>query len=462
MRLRQPWLTYLLGDSVIVAALWVLFLGIAIPSVVEAKQPLLSSLAVAGGLAFWLTLYGLAGTYQRIFRKSRTTELTKTLWITISGSILLFALTSQVSAESSAELGMPFLWYSVSQLSLLILWRIGYLTNLKQQIKQRKVGFPTLMVGSNDKAVDLYHELEASRESQGYDFVGFVNIENNSPTKLAPYMPNLGYHYNLPEVIQNQGVEEVIIALESSEHDRLQKLIGLLEDQQVSVKVLPDTYDFITGTVKMNYLFGTALIEVSPWTMPPWQQNLKRVMDIGFSSLVLIAGAPLFLAIMAGIKLSSKGPVIFKQERRGLHSEPFLMYKFRTMCPDAEEAGPQLSSEDDPRVTRFGRFLRQYRLDELPQFVNVIKGNMTLVGPRPERDHFISQIMERAPHYKHLLTVKPGVTSWGQVKFGYAENVDEMVERMKYDLLYIENMSLGMDLKILFFTVYIIFQGRGK
>jgi lipopolysaccharide/colanic/teichoic acid biosynthesis glycosyltransferase len=132
------------------------------------------------------------------------------------------------------------------------------------------------------------------------------------------------------------------------------------------------------------------------------------------------------------------------------------------MCPDAEEAGPQLSSEDDPRVTRFGRFLRQYRLDELPQFVNVIKGNMTLVGPRPERDHFISQIMERAPHYKHLLTVKPGVTSWGQVKFGYAENVDEMVERMKYDLLYIENMSLAMDLKILFFTVYIIFQGRGK
>jgi exopolysaccharide biosynthesis polyprenyl glycosylphosphotransferase len=460
MRRTRAAITYALGDALVSLIVWLMVLWM------ENGWPLFVAYwhcaSVVAVPFFWLLLYGLISTYQKVYGKSRTKELTDSLWGSLAGVALMAGIVYSADLATGHFSASSWFTYAGLQAGFLGFWRLMYLTRLKHQIKIRKIGFPTLMVGSNDKAVDLYKELEASRGSQGYDFVGFLNIENNSPTKLAPFMPNLGYYYDLPQVIKSQGIEEVIIALESSEHDRIQKLMALLADQQVAVKVLPDMYDFITGTVKMNYLFGTALIEVNPWFMPAWQQNLKRLMDLSFSVLVLILASPLFFIIIAGIKLTSKGPVIFQQERRGLHDQPFNMYKFRTMCNNAEAQGPQLSSEDDPRVTRFGRFLRQYRLDELPQFLNVIKGDMSLVGPRPEREYFIKQIMEIAPNYKHLLRVKPGITSWGQVKFGYAENVNEMIARMKYDLLYIENMSLSMDLKILFYTVYIIFQGRGK
>ncbi len=460
MRRTRAGITYALGDALVSLAVWVAVLWMISDRLLA--DPYWQCLSTAAIPLFWLLLYGLISTYQKVYGKSRTKEFTNSLWGSVVGVALIAGIVYGADLASTPFRATSWFTYTGLQAGLLSFWRLIYLTHLKHQIKIGKIGFPTLMVGSNNKAVDLYKELEASRGSQGYDFVGFLNIENNSPTKLAPFMPNLGYYYDLPEVIKSQGVEEVIIALESSEHDRIQKLMALLADHQVAVKVLPDMYDFITGTVKMNYLFGTALIEVNPWFMPAWQQNLKRLMDFSFSVLVLILASPLYLMIIAGIKLTSQGPVIFQQERKGLHDQSFNMYKFRTMCNNAETQGPQLSSEEDPRVTRFGRFLRQYRLDELPQFVNVIKGEMSLVGPRPEREYFIKQIMEIAPNYKHLLRVKPGITSWGQVKFGYAENVNEMIARMKYDLLYIENMSLSMDLKILFYTVYIIFQGRGK
>jgi exopolysaccharide biosynthesis polyprenyl glycosylphosphotransferase len=221
-------------------------------------------------------------------------------------------------------------------------------------------------------------------------------------------------------------------------------------------------YDIITGSVKMNYIFGTALIEIQPEIMPAWQKNLKRIIDIVFSALVLVIFSPVYLALYLGVKLSSPGPAFYRQERIGINGEPFHIHKYRTMYIDAERHGPALSSKEDPRITPFGRYLRRYRIDELPQFWNVLRGEMSLVGPRPERQFFIDQIVTVAPHYRHLLKVRPGITSWGQIKFGYAENVDQMVERMKFDILYVENMSLAMDFKILFYTILIILQGRGK
>ena len=221
-------------------------------------------------------------------------------------------------------------------------------------------------------------------------------------------------------------------------------------------------YDLITGGVKMNYIFGTALVEVKQEIMPPWQKNLKRFFDICFSASMLVLLSPIYAILAIGVRMSSKGPIFYSQERIGIHGRPFTIYKFRSMYTDAENHGPRLSSEDDPRITRFGGFLRKYRLDEFPQFWNVLIGNMSIVGPRPERQFFIDQLLIVAPNYRHLHKVRPGITSWGQIKYGYAENIDQMVERMKFDILYIENMSVAMDFKIIFYTVLIMLQGRGK
>ncbi len=413
---------------------------------------------------FWLTVYHITDFYRDIYRRSRLKDLFYTFNTSLLGSIFIFfALILDDSVASYTDYYRGFLVYFSSHFFFTALFRTLLTTRTAYRIRSGNIAFNSIMIGSNEKAAELYAKLESeSNRKTGHNFVGFVSVDNNIRFLLEKNLEHLGNHKALPGIIREKEIEEVIIAIESSEHHKMEEVLNLLEEKPVKIKMIPDTYDIISGKVRMESMRSIPLVEINHQLMPVWQMVLKRIFDVVSSALVLILLSPLYLTVMLITKISDKGPVFFKQKRVGFQGKEFYMYKFRSMVVDAEENGPQLSSENDERITPWGKIMRKYRLDELPQFYNVLTGDMSIVGPRPERKYYMELISQYAPHYRYLQKVRPGITSWGMVKFGYASNVDEMVERLKYDVIYIENMSLLNDIKILIYTVIIVLQGRGK
>ncbi len=467
MNIRLQTIKYVLSDALSAALAWTLFyilrkekvetdiFGFDIP--VEFDMKFYVALFVIP--AFWLVLYYLSGYYKDVYRRSRLKELWNTLSLTVIGVIILFFVFILDDWVSSYK-DYYFSVFTLAGLHFLLTYfpRLFITSRTIHRIQNRIIGFNTIIVGSNLKAVKLYKELSSQPKSAGNLVVGFLNVNEQNKYQLGKRLQHLGSIGDIKDVIDSYKVEEVIVAIESTEHDKINSILHRIEGRNVVIKVIPTLYDILTGSVHMTSLYSSPLIQVTRDLMPEWQINLKRVMDVVFSLFALIILLPVYIALSIGVKVTSKGPIFYSHERIGRYGKPFSIFKFRSMYLNSESNGPALSSKDDPRITKFGKYMRKMRLDELPQFYNVLTGDMSLVGPRPERQFFIDKIMERAPHYAHLQKVRPGITSWGQVRFGYAENVEEMIERLKYDLIYIENMSLYVDFKILIYTVKIIFQ----
>ena len=410
---------------------------------------------------FWMLLYFLQGTYIEIRRMFRLKLLNLTITISVLGSLIIFfsiILDDQVRSYEG------YYW------NLLILFVVHFCatfgprllinTILVYTIRRPNNGFKTVIIGGTEKAVEILEEIKKNVKNVN-TFMGYVNMNGND-RQLDGKLPYLGHFDDLEEVLRGLEIDEYIIAIESSEHNKLMQILLKIDNGVARIKTLPDTYVILSGSVKMTNIYGALLLDVLSDAMPFWQKVLKRVIDLSMSFVAIILLIPFYLFSAVAVKLSSPGPIFFLQDRIGKDGRVFKIFKFRTMYVDSEKNGPQLSSENDPRITNIGTFMRKTRLDEFPQFFNVLLGQMSIVGPRPERKFYIDQIAKIEPQYNQLTKVRPGITSWGQVKFGYAENVDQMLQRMKFDLLYLKNRSISLDLKIMFHTLLIVIRAEGK
>ena len=462
-------LKYLIGDYLSSSIAWFAYNCLRFSMGAVHGHTTLSSFLLSGNVVLGQALfpfimmgvYMLSGYYNEVFRKSRLQELLVTAGNSLINSLILFfvALINDLMLERQTN-------YELLALLWIMLFGFVYITratitnHTSRRIKRRKWTFNTLVVGCGTAGISFVDRLEHMKDSLGYNVVGFVAIpdENNVKDLDRPVF-DLDH---IKQVAILHDIKEIIVIPTKNNRNHLLSVINKLFTLNLPIKIAPDKYNILLSNVRLNDIYGDPLIDISSSTMTEGGKNMKRLIDIIVSFIALIFIAIFFPFIALFIKLDSKGKVIYSQERVGYHNKIFKIYKFRSMVHNAENDNrPQLSSEDDPRITRMGHFMRKYRIDELPQFWNVLRGDMSLVGPRPERKYYVDLIMERQPAYSLVHQVRPGITSMGMVKFGYAKDLKQMLKRLDYDLIYLENMSLLNDLKILVYTLKIIFTGKG-
>ncbi len=417
-----------------------------------------------GQLLFPLLMVGLfylSGYYRTVVSKSIFEEIAQTLLSTLIGALIIFfiAIINDTPGDRETDVKLIMgLWFAM--FVFVYVFRSIVTRVISAKVKRKLWRFNTLVVCNSVSGVNLVESLRGKLSEIGVDIVGFV-ASSPLDVKVKDNTP-VFYNADIKQLVEKLSVSRILMVpdeheLPATTLNVLYSLFGI----GVPIFMPMSLYHILLSRPKINKITGEPFINVSEANVNDSSMCIKRAMDIFVSSAALILLSPLYALIALAIKIDSKGPVFYRQERIGYHQHPFKIIKFRSMIENAESTGPALSTDTDMRVTRIGHFLRKYRLDELPQFLNVLKGEMSLIGPRPERAYYINKIMERAPYYSLLHQVRPGITSLGMVKYGYASDIDGMIERLSYDLIYLENISLSTDIKILCYTILTVLKGRG-
>ncbi|MDE6272703.1 MAG: sugar transferase [Muribaculaceae bacterium] len=407
-----------------------------------------------------LGVFWMSGYYNHPFGKSRLQELSQTIGATLFNTMWIY-----LALLINDQLPTRYFNYELLILLLGLLFSVTYLGRIIltqasiYNLENRNWAFNTVIIGNSPHALADARRLDKAQTRLGYNIIGFIPIPGES---TATSNHKILTRRQLETLCRQGNVDNIIIIAEQDSSEK--KILSLLYEYfhlGVPIRIRPSALDYVTSKIRTGDIYAEPFIDISSPSMSDSQINIKRVIDVVLSILALIVMAPLMFILALIVRFTSPGPVIYRQERIGYRQKPFQILKFRSMREDAEKSGPQLSSDNDTRITPIGRVMRKYRLDEVPQFWNVLKGEMSLVGPRPERKFYIDKIVGKAPHYSLLHQVKPGITSWGMVKYGYAGDTDKMIERSYYDLIYLSNMSVIVDFKILLHTISTVIGGRG-
>lgn len=413
---------------------------------------------------YWVIIFIVSGLYKKLYLVSRLDEFFKVFKSSIIGALILyfvldFSINDPYQIENSLMLTYWSYIFGITSLNRFLIRTVQRFYARRGRGLHR-----TVIVGTGHNAKVAYDDLMRNK-TLGMDVMGYVQMNGKMLDPEVGIEPEMviGHLDDIDKILYDNQIQDVLVAIEPDRRKDLVEVISKVDKPEITLKLLPDFYQLVSGLNKTNQIFGLPFIEISPQPMPIWERVVKRVLDLVVSLAVLILGIPVFLVLAFLIKLDSSGPIIYAQKRVGRQGKPFTMYKFRTMRNDAEAvSGPMWATENDPRVTKLGYWLRKLRLDELPQVINVLNGSMSLVGPRPERPHFVDQFKHKIPLYTRRLRVRPGITGWAQVKWKYDTSLDDVKEKTKYDLYYVENISLRMDMKILIATILTMIKGKGQ
>jgi len=399
----------------------------------------------------------LSGYYLNTIRQSRVGMVINTLAASafISLSVFFILMLNDVTVS------YKYYYYSllvlfILQFSVTVFFRYIISAQIRHNFRTRKWTTNTIIIGTGDKAVKTAKELE--KNAANNTLIGFVATNNYIAVPADMVLGNMS---DLNTIIENNQIEESIIAIDKVDEQELFAIINSLYKYNIEIQFTPRLYEILTGSAKISKLGIIPLVSITTPSISDFESVIKRSFDIVISLFSLIILSPMLFYFMIKIKMDSKGPIFYRQERIGRLGKTFKIWKFRTMHEGSENGTPQLSSVDDNRITKVGKVMRKYRLDEIPQFWNILKGEMSLVGPRPERRFYINQIIEQAPYYCLLYKIRPGLTSWGPIKIGYSDTIEKMIERLNYDIIYLDNMSIFTDLQILIYTFEIIIKGKG-